>query len=116
MSVPDDDKVPPNLKAKSGFGELSSVEAQQYFRATILAKATCPICGHRGLEHLHLAGEKDDGKTDELTIGLPVIVPGKIELVPVGALQIGICPNCGYLAQFMDLAVQGRYQNRKEVD
>jgi hypothetical protein len=106
---PEDD-MPPHLTAKSGFGEISSPDAQQFFRNTILAVAKCPICGNAGLEHLRLTGHQEDGETAELTFGLPVIVPGKIELLPVGALQMGMCRNCGFLAPFMDIVVRGRYE------
>lgn len=103
------DRLADQLNVKTALGELSSEEAQQYWRDNILKKATCPICGGAGLTHLVLQGHREDEGIDQLTFGLPIIVPGRNDLVSVGALQYASCLRCGYLAAFLDLAIKGLY-------
>ncbi|MDN5785708.1 hypothetical protein [Pseudorhodobacter sp.] len=97
------------------FGEVSSEAAQAAFRRSILDEADCPICRNKGLMQFNLRGQPEDGGDDTLVFGLPVIVPGRLDLLSVGALIVGMCPNCGYLAHFMDSVVAARHDVTEEM-
>lgn len=102
-----------NLRSHFSFGETSSHEARAHFRDTILKNARCPICGEQSFELLQLSGSRDDDTDDALEFGLPVTAPGRPDLLSVGSVVCGLCTNCGYLAQFMDLVVKGRFESAK---
>lgn len=102
-----------DLGIKVAHGQMSSPEAQEYWRNTVLKNAHCPICGTAGLLQLHLRGHSQEDEQDQLAFGLPVIVPGRPDLVSVGAVQYASCPTCGYLAPFMDLAIIAAFEKSK---
>ena len=91
------------------FGTISSPEAQKLFRNSILTKATCPICAHVGMVQMDLKGHSEAREAETLTFTLPMAAPPSAEIFPAGAVQVGVCMNCGYMAQFLDVIITTRY-------
>lgn len=89
---------------------LNSTEAARlYWRKTILSKAQCPMCSSLGFYHALAPASAETSNPSGFTFVLPASLPPDGELVGLWVVQHAMCGRCGYIAQFLDAAIQNLY-------